>query len=174
MVKSFQSGKKSGGDFLAFAPSPRGEWAYCLGEDGVLYCFSMGGGKLEHLMQARAGRRGWPAWHRRAGLPPRLLLTPSQEASGAACGVGDECSMSTGWAHPPTPRLLAHNSTVGACFLHPRPRDHALVLRCQQPTLPSPLRAQVAEKDPVGLTHHPHRNLLATYAADSTLKTWKP
>ena len=34
----------------------------------------------------------------------------------------------------------------------------------------------VCHKDstPYGLTHHPHRNLLATFASDSTLRTWKP
>ena len=60
VVRTMQSGKREGGDFLAMWVTPRGEWVYCLGEDGILYCFGAAAGKLEHLLQVWAAC--WSAW----------------------------------------------------------------------------------------------------------------
>lgn len=50
VVKSYQSGKKEGGDFVASWLSPRGAYLYCLGEDGNVFCFETAG-KLESVLE---------------------------------------------------------------------------------------------------------------------------
>jgi WD40 repeat-containing protein SMU1 len=87
VVRSYTAAKEGtsaaqGAAYVACATSPRGEFVYCLAEDGALHCFGTASGRLEHAMG-------------------------------------------------------------------------------------------VADKGPIGLCHHPHRNLLATCAEEGTLKTWK-
>eukprot|EP00602_Paraphysomonas_sp_CaronLab_P007893 CAMPEP_0185035328 /NCGR_PEP_ID=MMETSP1103-20130426/26523_1 /TAXON_ID=36769 /ORGANISM="Paraphysomonas bandaiensis, Strain Caron Lab Isolate" /LENGTH=495 /DNA_ID=CAMNT_0027572357 /DNA_START=80 /DNA_END=1570 /DNA_ORIENTATION=+ len=52
VVKTFSSGKASGGDFTCATTSPQGKWVYCMGEDGVMYMFDTQTGQLENVLEA--------------------------------------------------------------------------------------------------------------------------
>jgi len=49
-VRTFNSGKLTGGDFVAAAFSPQGKWLYCAGEDRQVYVFDVSTGELEDMI----------------------------------------------------------------------------------------------------------------------------
>jgi WD40 repeat-containing protein SMU1 len=51
LLKTFSSGKQSGGDFLSISVSPHGKWVYCVGEDGVMYIFDAVTGQLDNVLE---------------------------------------------------------------------------------------------------------------------------
>mmetsp|Transcript_84021 Transcript_84021/g.151657 ORF Transcript_84021/g.151657 Transcript_84021/m.151657 type:complete len:529 (-) Transcript_84021:64-1650(-) len=51
VLKTYCSGKREKGDFVAMTTSPKGEWLYAAGEDNVLYCFQAETGNLEQTVK---------------------------------------------------------------------------------------------------------------------------
>jgi hypothetical protein len=140
---------------VACTVSPRGEWVYCLGQDCILYCFSVQSGKLEHLMQVGGCRGiGWLAgWLQCAGRADSLWRGCLQLDKVAGPKVAEQ-RLGTSRAAGPEQLPDAATAVALSCRLVPPP-------------------PQVHDKEPIGLAHHPHRNAVVTIAAEGVLKAWK-
>lgn len=51
IIKTFNSGKKAGGEFVASTISPQGKWLYCVGDDSNIYVFDTKAGQLEDMVE---------------------------------------------------------------------------------------------------------------------------
>ncbi|KAF2298815.1 hypothetical protein GH714_028148 [Hevea brasiliensis] len=91
----------------------------------------------------------------------------------------------------PPPPLRGGDASVNSVHLFPKNTDHIVVCNKTSSICIMTLQGQeyvllqhqsgklehlmkVHEKDVIGVTHHPHRNLIATYSEDCTMKLWKP
>ncbi|TTR84638.1 WD40 repeat-containing protein SMU1 [Bagarius yarrelli] len=64
--------------------------------------------------------------------------------------------------------------TVNNVVLVPKNPEHFVVCNRTSTVVVMNVQGQVHEKDVIGVTHHPHQNLIATYSEDGLLKLWKP
>ncbi|RXN28406.1 40S ribosomal S6 [Labeo rohita] len=64
--------------------------------------------------------------------------------------------------------------TVNNVVLVPKTPEHFVVCNRTNTVVVTNIHGQVHEKDVIGITHHPHQNLIATYSEDGLLKLWKP
>ncbi|KVI07465.1 CTLH, C-terminal LisH motif-containing protein [Cynara cardunculus var. scolymus] len=74
----------------------------------------------------------------------------------------------------PPPPLRGGDASVNSVHLSPKNPDHVIVCNKTSSIYLMTLQGQVHEKDVIGICHHPHRNLVATYGEDCTMKLWKP
>lgn len=54
VIRTFSSGKQTGGSFTCAALSYNGKWLYCAAEDGIVYMFDVRTGELESILEVIA------------------------------------------------------------------------------------------------------------------------
>lgn len=147
-TKTFGVNGKAVTDFVCCTVSPRGEWIYCVGEDLVLYCFNYTTGRLEKTLTVSSAA----TIHI---ITKSLQVTCDSVEKGSAHVFLPDSKMSL----PPCSGCKegGQGDRMGTGWL-------ICIL----------LHPQVHEKDVIGVTHHPHENLLATYSEDGLLRLWKP
>ncbi|KAF5840849.1 WD40-repeat-containing domain protein [Dunaliella salina] len=75
-------------------------------------------------------------------------------------------------AFRPPQTAAGTEAAINNILLNPLNTDHVIVCN-RSPTI-FIMTMTVHDKGAIGLSHHPHRNLIATYADEGPLKAWKP
>jgi WD40 repeat-containing protein SMU1 len=105
--------------------------------------------------------------------PEQLLVCPRAAAAHVMTLAGELVRSYVASEAPGAPAFVA-------CAPSPRGEwvlclDEAGTLHCFAAAGDkAPTSLRVADKGPIGLAHHPRRNLVATFSEEGVLKTWKP
>lgn len=143
-VKTFCSEQPETAGFVCCTVSPHGEWIYCVGEDSVLYCFNYTTGRLEKTLTVSPSAHTQQLFLRKTVSEPRL------------------------------PILLSHCCTNVFQQVQLGELDVCRWGKWECVLISMSLHPQVHDKDVIGITHHPHENLIATFSEDGLLRLWKP
>ncbi|KAK3728623.1 hypothetical protein QZH41_011716 [Actinostola sp. cb2023] len=74
----------------------------------------------------------------------------------------------------PSVGSITTDITVNSVRLFPKNLEQFVVCNRSNTVVIMNMQGQIHEKDVIGMVHHPHQNLMATYSEDGQLKLWKP
>ncbi|CAH2267969.1 jg8419 [Pararge aegeria aegeria] len=102
------------------------------------------------------------------------VFTPDGHSvlSASSDGTVKVWSVRTGECTATLKPLGSGEPPVNSLLLTPKNPDHFVV--CNRTNTVVIMNMQIHEKAVIGMTHHPHQNLLATYSEDGLLKLWRP
>eukprot|EP00041_Stephanoeca_diplocostata_P023801 m.592164 g.592164 ORF g.592164 m.592164 type:complete len:589 (+) comp22389_c0_seq24:225-1991(+) len=151
IVKTFKSGAKVPVDFNSCTVSPRGDWVYCVDDNKILYSFNTTTAEMEKSMQVIHVHVNMHVVSTHLSATRIYYIYSLRWPSFVCIKVREHCAMQM-------------PCVVALCPCAARGSTKHLDCMCVQ---------QVHDSDVIGVAHHPHQNIVVTFATDGILKLWK-